>query len=230
MATWKSLDTRLRRDEKALHDYLWRPGWTGDADRLFADLGAEAKELDAHLRAGGKLSRNAIALAKSARAGKKDGSGESLFELLSHAYDLTAATEHARKGDCPGAAEHLEGVMGSVTIGVCANAGCFPFVQEWESGKVTFEAYMAKLADFLEGKGIANAGEWKRLVSAGYHLKRTLGEDAPKAEQALAARAAIASACWAALASVSIRQALGASPKYAYDDFASVVTKIAARV
>lgn len=230
MATWKSIEERLRGDGKALHDYLWRPGWTGDADRLFADLAAEARDLDAHLGAGGKLSRHAAALAKSARAGAKDGSGESLFELLSHSYDLTAATEHVRRGDHAGAAEHLEGVMGSVTIGVCANAGCFALVQEWESGKIPFEAYMGKLADHLAAKGIATAGEWKRLVSAGYCLRRTLGEDASEEENGLAARAAIACACWATLASVSIRRSLGTPPRFPYDDFAAVVTRIAARV
>ncbi len=230
MATWKSLDARLKRDEKSLHDYLWRPGWTGDSEALFEDLVRDAKDLDDYLKAGGKLARRAKSLASAARAKGKPGSGESLFELLSHAYDLTAATEHYRSGDFGGAGDHLKEVMGSVTIGVCANAGCFQYVQEWESKKIAFEAYMGKLADHLESKGVATAGEWKRLVSAAYRLKETLDPATPKPEQALAARAAIATAGYATLASISIRKSLGAAPKYPYGDFAAVLSKIVARV
>jgi len=229
MRSFASLDTRLRRDTKALHNALWREG-KGDLERLLADLVRDARDLDAFLGAGGRLRRNAAALAGRAANRGMHGAGESLFELLSHAYDLTAATEHVRKEDYPGAGDHLQDAVGSVTIGVCANAGCFPLVGAWERGATDFETYTGKLADVLERKGVARAGEWKRLVNAGYHLKRSLRGTMPKPERDLLARAAILSACWAALASVSIRRSLRSPPEFSYGDFAAVLGKIAARL
>ena len=53
---------------------------------------------------------------------------------------------------------------------------------------------------------------------------------APTAEQTLGARAAIANGLWVTLASVSIRTALGSSPGFSYEDFASVLAKISDRL
>ena len=229
MASFAVLDKRLRRDQKALHDWLWR-GWKGDEAKLLADLTRDARDLDAFLGAGGKLRRPVEALLAAVRAKGKAGAGETLFELLSHAYDLTAATEHVRKGDFAGAGDHLENEIRSVTIGVCANAGCFHLVQAWEGGRIDFETYMGKLADFLEAKGVARAGEWKRIATAAYRLKASLDSRAPEPERALLAGAAIAGACWATLASVSIRRRLGSPPRVPYADFAAVVRKISDRL
>ncbi len=229
MAGFPSLDKRLRRDEQGLHDYLWH-GWKGDSEALLENVSRDAKELDAFLGARGKLRRTAGALAASVAREGKEGAGESLYELLSHSYQLTAATVHLGKGDAEGAAEHLEDVMGSVTIGVCSNAGCFEYVTEWESKKVDFETYMGKLADFLQGKGVSRAGEWKRIVSAAYNLKRTFDPARPKEERALLARAGVLAACWATLESVAIRTGLGSPPRFPPQDFGAVVRTIAARV
>ncbi len=229
MASFRALEKRLERDELQLHDFLWSPGWKGDAAKLLADVVRDAKALDAFLRAGGKLRRHAESLAKPLSATNKEG-GESLFELLSHAYFLTAAAEAARRRDYARAGECLEQEMGSVTIGVCANAGCFEFVTEWESRKTNFETYMGKLADFLEGKGISGVGHWKRMVSAAYGFRATFDGNPPKAEQDLLARAAIANAAWATLAGISIRKRLGSPPGFPYEDFAHVVQLIADRL
>src|SRR6266571_5642797 len=229
MAAFQALDKRLRRDEQGLHDYLWHD-WKGDSKALLADIAKDARALDAFLAAGGKLRGAADVLGRAVKEKGKEGAGESLYELLSHAYQLTAATVHLGKGDAAGAADHLEDVMGSVTIGVCSNAGCFEYVTEWESKKVDFETYMGKLADFLQGKGVSRAGEWKRIVSAAYNLKRTFDPARPKEERALLARAGVLAACWATLASVAIRTGLGSPPRFPPQDFGAVVRTIAARV
>jgi len=229
MAAFQGFDKRLRRDEQALHDFLWHE-WKGDSNRLLENLLKDVADLDGFLGAGGKLRRAGLALVKSVRASGKEGWGESLFELVSHTYHLTACTVQLAKGDPEGAADHLEDVMGSVTIGVCSNAGCFEYVTEWESKAIDFETYMGKLADFLESKGVARVGEWKRIVSASYNLKRTLDPKEPKGARELLTRAAILAACWATLASVSIRERLGTAPRFSKGDFAAVVGKIASRV
>ena len=229
MPSFAALDKRLRSDEEALHDFLWHD-WKGDPSELLGNVVRDARALDAFLGAGGKLRRPAEALARAVEAKGKEGWGESLYELLSHAYQLTAATVHLAKGDADGASDHLENVMGSVTIGVCSNAGCFQYVTEWESKKIDFETYMGKLADFLQTKGVPRAGEWKRLVGAAYNFKRTLDTREPKAEQMLLARAAVLAACWASLASISIRKGLGSPPRFPAADFSAVVVTIAARV
>ena len=229
IASFKGLDRRLRKDTKALHDWLWR-GWKGDEAGLLRDLARDATDLDAFLGAGGRLRRPAHALIAAIRTKSREGPGAGLFELLSHAYDLTAATEHVRKGDFPGAGDHLEGAIGSVTIGTCVAAGCFPYVQQWESGAIGFDAYMGRLADHLEGKGIAWAGAWKRVASVAYHLKGTLDRRAPPEERAMLARAAVADACWATLASLRIRRALGARPPVSAADYARIVERIAERL
>ena len=229
MAAFQSLDKRLRRDEQGLHDYLWH-GWKGDPNALLESVSRDARELDAFLDARGKLRRTAAALTKAIVREGKEGAGESLYELVSHSYQLTAATVHLEKGDPQGATDHLEDLMGSVTIGVCSNAGCFEYVTEWESKQIDFETYMGKLADFLQAKGVSRAGEWKRIVSAAYNLKRTLDPASPKEERALLARAGVLAACWATLASVTIRTGLGSPPRFPPQEFGAVVRTIAARV
>src|SRR3989441_10534691 len=161
---------------------------------------------------------------------KDPRAGESLFELLGHTYNLTAATDHlVRRRDPKGAGEHVAEAVESVSIGVCSNAGCFEFVQEWEGGKTDFETDAGKLAGHLQSKGVSHVGEFKRhLVAA-----RTFGKDfdgsSPKEEQTLGARAAIANGLWVTLASTSIRKAVGSPPMCAYGDFAAVFNKYATR-
>lgn len=229
MGSFKALDARLRRDTEALHDWLWVARKRGGPD-LLRRLSRDATDLDAHLGAAGHLRRPAHALIAALRVEGKEGPGAALFEILSHAYDLTAATEHLRDGDFAGAGDHLEAAIGSVTIGTCGAADCFSYVRQWEGGAIDFDAYMGKLADRLEAKGIARAGAWKRVASAAYHLKGTLDPRAPREERALLARAAVADACWAILASVRIRRALGARPRVNQTDFARVVGRIADRL
>ena len=229
MASFKGLDGRLRKDTGTLHDWLWQ-GWKGDEAGLLRGLARDATDLDAFLGAGGTLRRPAHALIAAIRTKGREGRGAGLFELLSHAYDLTAATEHVRRGDFPGAGDHLEDAIESVTIGTCVAAGCFRYVADWEGGAIDFDAYMGKLTDRLEGKGIAWAGAWKRIASAAYHLKGTLDPRAPSGERALLARAAVADACWATLASVRIRRALGARPPVSSATYARIVGRIADRL
>src|SRR3990170_218304 len=64
-----SLDKRMYRDVRELHDHLWNPRWKGDAQALRVRLAAEAKALDAFLGAGGRLARPAAKLAKASGGG-----------------------------------------------------------------------------------------------------------------------------------------------------------------
>ena len=236
MATFASLHERMARDVNQLHDFLWH-GKKEDAAGLKERLLKNARDFDAFLGAQGRLRRNAVSLAK---AWGEAGAGESLFELLEHAWNLAAAVEHMRKREyatggpkleeCQGAGGHAATVVESASIGLCANAGCFEFVEELEGGKTDFDTYVAKLTGFLEGKGIARAGDFRRMLLLARNTGRTWDRTALKVEQALAARAAIAAAAWCALASVSIRKALGSPPKFSYDDYAWVISKIAARL
>ncbi|HKZ24120.1 MAG TPA: hypothetical protein VJ224_06935 [Thermoplasmata archaeon] len=226
MAGFKALDKRLSRDEKVLHDVLWHAS-KAEPGKLRADIQKDMKDLDAFLRVGGRLRRAAFALDN---AWGDPGAGESLFELLGHTYYLTAATERLRKKDYKGAGEHVATAVESVSIGVCANAGCFEIVQEWEGGKTDFEEYAGKLADFLQEKGVSRAGEFKRHLIAARDFGRSFDETATKAEQALGARAAIANGLWVNLASIPIRKSLGSPPRFPYDDYAVVLERIASRV
>ena len=197
-----NLDKRMYRDVRELHDQLWNPRWKGDAQALRVRLAAEAKALDAFLGAGGRLARPAAKLAKASG----EGAGESLFELLYHAYHLTAATEHIRKGDSKGAGEHVAWAVEGMSIGVAVAAGRFDLVDRWEHGKADFETYAGRLADVLQAKGVSRAGDFKRVLVAA----RTFAKQRDSIEaRDLAARAAIADAAWLAVTSVSIRRVLG---------------------
>lgn len=227
MAGFRTLDKRLSKDEKALHDVLWH-GSTADVGKLRADIQKDLRALDAFIVAGGRLRRMGAALDK---AWGDPPAGESLFELLGHTYNLTASTDHlVRRRDPKGAGEHVAEAVESVSIGVCASAGCFEFVQEWEGGKTDFETYAGKLADHLESKGIARAGDFKRHLIAARNFGRAFDEGASREEQEFGARAAIANGLWVTLASTSIRKAIGSPPRFNLDDFAGVLGKIVARV
>ncbi len=219
------LDKRINRDTEALHDYLWHDAKAGEST-LVANLMKDARDADAFLRLGGRLRKNAQALAKQL---KDPGHGESLFELLGHSWGLAAATVLTSKGDHRGAAGRAKNVVASSSIGVCANAGCFEFVQEWEGGKIDFDTYASKLASFLEPKGFLDAGQFRRMQAAVYDLGANWNGVASKSEQALGARTAIDGAAWCLLTGVSIRELLGAPPKFSSPDFAAIVERIVAR-
>ena len=227
MAGFQALDKRLSTDEKTLHDVLWHES-KADTTKLRADIQKDLRALDAFLGAKGKLARMGAALDKS---WKDPRAGESLFELLGHTYNLTAATDHlVRRRDPKGAGEHVAEAVESVSIGVCSNAGCFEFVQEWEGGKTDFETYAGKLADRLQSKGVARAGDFKRHLVAARNFGKSFDGKASRAEQGLGARAAIANGLWVTLASTSIRKAIGSPPRFSFDDFAAVLERIAARL
>lgn len=232
MVTFASLHGRIARDTDALHDFLWHGKQEG-ADALRDQLLKDARELDEFLGARGKLRKNAEALAKK---WGEPGEGESLFELLEHAWNLTAAVEHARKKEysagkgCGGAGDHVASVVESASIGVCANAGCFEFVEEWESGKSDFDSYVSKLAGFLDGKGVSRAGDLKKMLLIARAPRKAWDATAPAPEQAHACATAIAAAAWCMLAEVSIRQALGKPPGFPYEDYAAVIDRIVARL
>ena len=221
-----SIEKRMSRDTDRLHDALWHDG-KGNRTKLIADLLRDARELDAFLRAGGTLRRNAEALAKQWGT---PGAGESLFELLRHAHGFVAAAEALRRRDYRRAGREVAETVSSVTIGICAAAGCFELVQEWEGGKVDFETYMGRLADVLQSKGIERAGEWKRIVVAARHFGTAFDATASKTLQALGARSAILNGLWATITSLDIRSALGSAARFPAKDFAAIAERVAARV
>ena len=226
MAGFQALDKRLSTDEQALHDVLWGES-KADVAKLRSNLQRDFRALDMFLGAGGKLRRMGAALDK---AWGDAGAGESLFELLGHTYNFTAATDHlVRRRDPKGAGEHVAGAVESVSIGVCSNAGCFEFVQEWEGGKTDFETYAGKLADHLQGKGVLRAGDFKRHLVAARNFGRTFDNSVSKAEQISGARAAITNGLYVTLSSISIRGAIGSPPQFSDEDFAAVLEKIAGR-
>ncbi len=100
-------------------------------------------------------------------------------------------------------------------------------MEEWEGGRIDFETYAAKLTEALKAKGIPQAGNFGQLLNDATGFARAWDGAASKEEQELASRAALASATWCALASVSIRGAIGTPPKYRYEDLAAIVGRIA---
>ncbi len=155
MDDFSHLEAQMGQDVHELHNFLWTPGWEGDEDRLQKSLQQQAGELDAFLGAEGTLEDNTKALTKD---WGRNRSGEMLFELLDHTYKLTAATELLREGEFAKAAAQANQAAESVSIGVCANAGCFPLVEQWEGGEITFGTYVGELAKVLGEKGLAPSG------------------------------------------------------------------------
>ena len=227
VASFASLDRRLSRDVKELHDYLWDPGWKGNEAALRASLLKGARDLDAFLRAQGRLRKNAEKLAKP---WSRDHQGGSLFELLDDAIGLTAATDHLRKANYRDAAVRAQAVIESTSIGVCSAAKCFEIVEEWEARKIDFETYSGKLADVLQSKFILEPGQFKRVLNAVHDFGANWDASASKPEQALAARAAIENAAWCVSRSVAIRTMLGEPPKVPEKDYATLLERIVARL
>jgi len=187
----------------------------------------DARELDAFLKAGGRLRRNAEALATP---WSKEHMGDSLFELLDHAFNLTAAIQRVRSEDFDGALRHAMSVAQSASIGVCANAGKFEIVREWESGNTDFDTYTQRLADFLQEKGVPQAGQFRRMLNAVVAFAKAEPTGTWKPARTQAARTAVEAAAWCVLSAVSIRTALGVPPKFAAEDFGETVARIVARL
>ncbi len=221
-----ALDKRIIRDTETLHDFLWH-GEKKDETSMSAKLRKDGRDADAFLHLGGRLRKNAESLAQDLTS---SGKGESLFELLEHSWGLAAATVLRSKGNYRGAAERAKAVISSASIGVCANAGCFEFVQEWEAGKIDFETYTSKLSGFLEPKGYMDSGQFQRLLNAVYEFGMNWNAVASQPEQSLAARTSIEAAGWCLLTSVAIRELLGVPPKFPTRDFADIVQRIVDRL
>ena len=228
MTSFRSLDKRMYRDVNLLHDFLWQD-WKGNAATLRANLVREARELDTYLRAGGNVRKHAEALEKALDK-DKEGHGPALYEFLYDTYSLTAATEHVRKKDYKGAAEHAAWAVESMSIGMCSAAGRFDIVEKWEKGAEGFERYTSALADMLQAKGIARAGEYKRMLLAARTPGKEWDANASPDQQALTARAAIANAAWCGVTTGLIRQVIGAPRRFAEKDYASVVARIVGRL
>src|SRR5438132_11105024 len=163
--SFSALDKRIERDTRVLHDFLWQ-GAKERGSALASALLKDARDADAFLRLGGLLRKSAEPLAKGL---EKSGNGESLFELLDHTWGLGSATVLASKKDYRRAAGRAKEVVGSASIGVCANAGCFEFVEEGEGGKVEFDPHAGKLAASLEPKGVFAAPQFKRMFATVHH-------------------------------------------------------------
>ncbi|MGI0148861.1 MAG: hypothetical protein ACREDF_04955 [Thermoplasmata archaeon] len=224
---FSSLDQRLSRHIRELHDYLWVPDWKGNEVALRENLLKGARELDVFLSARGRLRKNAVALAKP---WSREHQGASLFELLYDILGLTAATELARKGKHRDAATRTQAIIESTSIGVCSAAGHFEIVEEWEGRKIDFETYTTQLADVLQAKLIPQAGQFKRVLNAVYEFGSDWDGSASKEAQALAARAAVGDAAWCVSRSLTIRSLLGDSQRAPEKDFETLLQLIVARL
>ncbi len=230
MATFASLDKRMTRDVDRIHDYLWHDAVKIDGAKLLANLRREAADLDALLGAGGKLRRHAAALI-AATARDKGTNGGALYELLYDTFHLAAATECVRRKDPKGAADHVALVAESDSIGTCVALDSFALVEEWESGKIDFDAYASRLADRLQARGVRDAGQYKRMLLAVRTFGKEWNAEAPPEVQALAARAAIEAAAWATVATRSVRSAAhGGAPPVPLADYAAIIRRILDRL
>src|SRR5207247_2608644 len=124
-----TLDQRLSRDVRQLHDFLWDPLWTGNEERLRKDLLRGAASLDTFLKAGGRLRKLAAALAKP---WSREHQGSALYELIDDVLGLTAATELVGKSKFREAVVRAEAVIESTSIGVWTAAECFEIREDWE--------------------------------------------------------------------------------------------------
>lgn len=213
----------MARDVSELHDYLWSPKWSGDEVELRSRVLSDAKDLDGFIGAGGALTQNTEALTKDWGRGP---AGEALFELLNHTYSMTAARELLKAREYQDAAEEGAKVAESSSIGVCAAAGCFDLVEDWERGGGDFETYTMKLSQALEGKDIPGARDFGRLLLAAGRLGKEWDGEVAAETQALTAKSVIANAAWCAATAVRIRQALGAAPTVPYADLPGLVRRI----
>ena len=225
--SFATLDQRLSRDVRQLHDYLWDPTWTGNEERLRKDLIRGAASLDAFLKAGGRLRKHAAALAKP---WSREHQGSALYELLDDVLGLTAATELIRKAKFREAVVRAEAVIESTSIGVCSTANCFEIVEEWEARKIDFETYTRRLADALATKLVPQSDQFRRVLNAIHDLGSEWDVSASKTEQNLAARAATEGAAWCVIRSIAIRTMLGEPPKVPEKDFGDLLERIVQRL
>lgn len=222
-----SLDVRLSRAVRELHDYLWNPEWKGDEASLRAGLLRGARSLDTALGAKGRLRECAAELATP---WTREHQGSSLFELLDDTLGLAVATEHVQKAKFRDAAARAQAVLESTTIGVCSAASSFQLVGEWEAKKVDFQAYTAKLLDVLRAKFILDPGQFKRVADAVHEFAANWDGSASKHEQGFAARAAIEGTVWCVSRSIGIRAMLGEPTKVSENDFGAILKLIVRRL
>jgi len=226
-AGFSSLDQRLSRDVRDLHNYLWDPSWHGSEKVLRANLLKGARALDVFLRAGGRLRKSAEGLAEP---WSREHQGASLYELLDDTVGLTAATELVRKKRNREAAARVEAVAESTSIGVCSAAKCFEIVEEWESRKIDFQAYTRRLANVLQSKFMLQADQFRRLLNTVHDFGSNWDGSATPAEQTLAARTAVESTAWCIRRSLAFRTLLGEPQRVAEKDFEAVLDMIVRRL
>jgi hypothetical protein len=227
MEDFSHLEETMGPNVRELHNYLWMSGWKGDEDALREALRTDAVSLDTFLEAEGNLARNVEALTEE---WGRNQAGEMLFELLDHNYRLTAATELLKNGDYAAAATQANEAAESVSIGICANAGCFPLVEQWEGGKITFGTYTHELAKALAEKGLSPSEGLRQQLMAVHGLGKEWDASASRKLQEMGARSAIEGALWVAVAGVQLRGALDAAPETPYAAMPGLFLRIARRL
>ena len=225
MASFPSLDRRWSSAVNALHDHLWVTPSKDEAG-LLRRLGACASELDRHLGTKGLI---AGGVRPVLRDFKKYPGGKDVFEFLHSTTNLAAGVAYRTKRPRE-AAKRASEVVSSLAIGLSSASDSFHLVDAFQSGKSDFMDFTTRLADVLENRGFALAGEFKRGANATYNVHAIWDDSWSKDFQALAVLDGIGSAAHVCALHVEALRVLGGYHEAPYGRLAPAVRRIVERI
>ena len=224
-AAFAVLDKQVKTTLSTLHDYLWM-GQKTDVAELKRDIVAVGTRMEGFLGKKSGFAKSVRALATNLSR-DTEGSG-TLYSLISNFWYLTAATEHlAGKKYATAAARCFEVVDGPM-IGFASALGHHDWVDERRSGKVSYEAYLKRVADAMEAKGAKSIGQLKRLAAMVDEVRQGVGtKSVPSAP--VAVKAAIHAAALFLTLYPEVLRELGWYADLPYKDYPRLVEFIASR-
>lgn len=221
MASYAASERRLAASLKDLHDYLWG-GARPREKELLARLLRGSRDLDRHLRTGGRVER---AVRPLTRTFHKSPQGADLFTFLQAVAGLSYAADRVRRS--PREAAKAASELGvSLTIHLASAAEAHALVEAFEAGRQDFGEFSARLQDALESRGVLRAGEFVRAVNLAFDVHALWDARASPETWRIMATTGTVAAGFACVVLVEALRALGRFRESPYGRLVPLVSRI----
>lgn len=206
MDSYAASERRLAAALKDLHDYLWG-GARPREKELLDGLLRGARDLDRHLKTGGRVERAVRPLTRNFH---KSPQGGDLFTFLHAVAGLSYAADRVRRN--PREAAKAASELGvSAAIILAWASGSDALVEAFEGGRQDFGEFSARVQDALESRGVLRASEFTRAVNLAFDVHALWDRRAsPETRRVMATTGVVA----AGFAFVVLVEALGALGRY----------------
>ncbi len=220
--TFADLDARVRNLLKRTHDYLWM-GEEADPAALRQEFSAVAAAWEDRLGASVGVANVTRVLSQQFGRNRET---EALYTFTQQLFGLTAAALLLKKGHPTRAVARCSEATDGTSIHFAAAFGHHDYVEARDRGDLSYEAFLAEVADLLEEKGATRVGQYKRLVLLVWETHQEVSGGAWRGSRELAARTAVYATATALERGASLLEELGMTTATPSTEYTEIVESI----